>query len=76
MTALTDVDLAMLDFEHQRFLYAGIRDQAIRDQFDLTPTQYAQRLNALLDDPEALRHAPTLVRRLRRLRATRQRVGA
>ena len=47
--------------------------EAIRDNFDMSATRYYQVLNALIDKPEALAQAPLLVKRLRRLRAARQR---
>lgn len=63
---------AVLAFEERRFKNPGRKDQAIREEFGISPTQYFQILNALLDDPAALAHHPTLVARLRRLRAARQ----
>jgi hypothetical protein len=66
-------DASMLDFERQWWKYAGAKEQAVREQFDMSSTRYYQVLNALIDRPEALAHDPLLVRRLRRLRATRQR---
>ena len=66
-------DAAMLDFERQWWKYAGAKEQAVREKFDMSSTRYYQVLNALIDRPEALAHDPLLVRRLRRLRATRQR---
>jgi len=41
--------------------------------FDMSSTRYYQLLNALIDRPEALAHDPMLVKRLRRMRQTRQR---
>ena len=66
-------DAAMLDFERQWWKYAGAKEQAVREKFDMSSTRYYQVLNALIDRPESLAHDPLLVRRLRRLRATRQR---
>ncbi len=66
-------DAAMLDFERQWWKYAGAKEQAVREKFDMSSTRYYQVLNALIDRPEAMAHDPLLVRRLRRLRATRQR---
>jgi Protein of unknown function (DUF3263) len=63
---------AVLAFEERRFKNPGRKDQAIREEFGISPTQYFQILNALLDDPAALAHHPTLVARLRRLRTARQ----
>jgi hypothetical protein len=70
---LTVRDAEMLDFERQWWKYAGAKEQAVREKFDMSSTRYYQVLNALIDRPEALEHDPLLVRRLRRLRATRQR---
>jgi hypothetical protein len=71
--SLSDRDAAMLDFERQWWKYAGAKEQAVREKFDMSSTRYYQVLNALIDRPDALAHDPLLVRRLRRLRASRQR---
>ena len=70
---LSDRDQQILAFERQWWKYAGAKEQAVREKFDMSSTRYYQVLNALIDRPEALVHDPLLVRRLRRLRATRQR---
>src|SRR5689334_7744713 len=70
---LSERDSAILEFERQWWKYAGAKEQAIRDLFDMSATRYYQVLNALLDRPEALAADPMLVKRLRRLRASRQR---
>ena len=70
---LSDRDLAVLAFERQWWKYAGAKEQAIRDLFDMSATRYYQVLNGLIDRPEALTADPMLVKRLRRLRASRQR---
>jgi hypothetical protein len=74
--ALSERDQAVLAFERQWWRYAGAKEQAIRDLFDMSGTRYYQVLNALIDRPEALRHDPMLVKRLRRMRAARQRARA
>src|SRR5436305_1120276 len=51
---LSDRDRAILAFERQWWKYAGAKEQAIRDLFDMSATRYYQVLNALLDRPEAL----------------------
>ena len=66
-------ELAMLAFERQWWRAAGAKETAIRDRFSLSPTRYYQVLNALVDRPDALAADPLLVRRLRRVRAARQR---
>src|SRR5690242_11310199 len=70
---LSERDRQILEFERQWWKYAGAKETAVREQFDMSATRYYQVLNALIDRPEALAHDPLLVRRLRRLRATRQR---
>ncbi len=70
---LTDRDRAVLDFERQWWKYAGAKEQAVRELFDMSATRYYQVLNALIDSPAALAHDPMLVKRLRRMRSSRQR---
>ena len=66
-------DAEILTFERQWWKFAGAKEQAIRDKFQMSATRYYQILNALIDKPAALAQDPLLVKRLRRLRATRQR---
>ncbi|MFV0427176.1 MAG: DUF3263 domain-containing protein [Beutenbergiaceae bacterium] len=70
---LSERDCQILDFESQWWKYAGAKEAAIRELFDLTATRYYQILNGLLDNPAALAAQPMLVKRLRRMRASRQR---
>ena len=70
---LTEREQEVLAFERQWWKYAGAKEQAIRELFDMSATRYYQVLNALLDRPEAMAFDPMLVKRLRRLRAARQR---
>src|SRR3954471_18454037 len=70
---LSERDRRILAFERQWWRYAGAKEQAIRDQFDMSATRYYQALNSLIDRPGALVADPMLVKRLRRLRAARQR---
>jgi len=70
---LTRREREILAFERQWWKHAGAKEQAVRDLFDLSTTRYYQLLNILLDKPEALAFDPMLVKRLRRLRAARQR---
>ena len=70
---LTRRDREILAFERQWWKYAGAKEQAIRELFDMSATRYYQVLNALIDSQAALAFDPMLVKRLRRLRASRQR---
>lgn len=72
-SALSDRDQRILGFERLWWKYAGAKEQAVREQFEMSTTRYYQVLNALIDKPEALAFDPLLVKRLRRLRAARQR---
>ncbi|MBO0856167.1 MAG: DUF3263 domain-containing protein [Nocardia sp.] len=81
-TANTEVDgltrreLEILDFERKWWKYAGAKEEAIRELFSMSATRYYQILNAVVDKPEALAADPMLVKRLRRLRASRQKSRA
>ena len=70
--SLSDRDRAILEFERQWWKYAGAKEQAIRDLFDMSATRYYQIINTLIDSPEALAFDPMLVKRMRRMRASRQ----
>ncbi len=70
---LPERDQRILEFERQWWKFAGAKEQAIREQFDMSATRYYQVLNALIDQPEALAFDPMLVKRLQRMRAARQR---
>jgi hypothetical protein len=67
-------DQQILAFERLWWKYAGAKEQAIREEFEMSATRYYQVLNALIDRPEALAFDPLLVKRLRRLRSARQRL--
>ncbi|MBV9011007.1 MAG: DUF3263 domain-containing protein [Pseudonocardiales bacterium] len=73
---LSSQDHEMLAFERQWWKYAGAKEQAIRELFDMSATRYYQALNRVIDRPEALAADPMLVKRLRRLRSGRQRARA
>ncbi|MFM8349748.1 MAG: DUF3263 domain-containing protein [Actinomycetales bacterium] len=45
----------------------------MRELFDMSANRYYQILNGLIDSPYALAFDPMLVKRLRRMRAARQR---
>ncbi len=70
---LSERDCEILSFERQWWKYPGAKEQAIRELFDMSATRYYQVLNALIDRQDALELDPMLVKRLRRMRASRQR---
>lgn len=63
----------ILEFERYWWKYAGAKERAIREQFEMSATRYYQLLNEIIDMSEALSYDPILVKRLQRLRAFRQR---
>src|SRR6201992_1788805 len=73
LDGLTRRDRDILAFERQWWKYAGGEEQALSELFDLSAPRYYQVLNALIDPPAAMTADPMLVKRLRRLRASRQR---
>lgn len=70
---LAERDQRILEFERQWWKFAGAKEQAIREQFEMSATRYYQVLNAIIDQPEALAFDPMLVKRLQRMRAARAR---
>ena len=70
-SGLSELEIKMLDFERQWWRYAGAKESAIKELFDLTPPAYYQMLNNLIDREDALSAEPNLVKRLRRLRESR-----
>lgn len=58
----------MLEFERQRFQFAGRKESAIREMFGMGAIEYYRRLNALIQTPAASAFDPETVRRLQRLR--------
>ena len=69
---LSELEVSVLEFERRWWKYGGAKDHAIRERFDMSATSYFQILNSLLDNPAALASEPMLVKRLRRIRTTRQ----
>jgi hypothetical protein len=69
--SLNDLEIRILDFESNWWRFAGAKESAIKELFDLNPPRYYQLLNDLIDRQDALAAAPMLVKRLRRLRAAR-----
>jgi hypothetical protein len=66
----------ILAFERQWWKYAGAKEEAVKELFSMSATRYYQVLNTLVDRPEARAADPMLVKRLRRLRASRQKARA
>lgn len=63
---LTAEDLTLLEFEASAPRGVGAKEEAIRARFNISPVRYYQRLNIIINTPEAMKVNPTLVSRLRR----------
>lgn len=70
---LSDRDKAILELERKHWQFIGTKEQAVRDQFDMTLTRFYQVLNRIIDTEAALAYNPLLVKRLRRVRRARKR---
>jgi hypothetical protein len=70
-TTLSELEAKILDFEANWWRFAGAKENAIKELFDLSAPRYYQLLNDLIDRNDALEAAPMLVKRLRRLREAR-----
>lgn len=73
MEELDERERSVLDFERSWWKHAGVKEQAIKERFEMSATRYYQLLNELLEKPAALAYDPILVKRLKRLRVYRQR---
>jgi len=70
-STLTEIESRILEFERNWWRFAGAKESAIKELFDLTAPRYYQLLNDLIDREDALEASPMLVKRLRRLREAR-----
>jgi len=68
---LSDLEMRILEFERNWWRYAGAKESAIKELFDMSAPRYYQLLNDLIDREDALVASPMLVKRLRRLRQAR-----
>ncbi|MEN9517316.1 MAG: hypothetical protein RLZZ159_1182 [Actinomycetota bacterium] len=69
--SLSDLEVRILDFERQWWKYAGAKDAAIKELFQISAKEYYELLNNLIDRDDAMAAAPLLIKRLRRLREAR-----
>ena len=72
MDELTKRDIEVLDFERSWWKHAGVKEQAIKERFDMSATRYYQLLNEVLENAAAMEQDPILIKRLKRLRSYRQ----
>ena len=74
--ALSQRDREILAFEREWFKHVGAKDSEVRARFGISATRYYQILNELLASPAAMSEDPMLVKRLQRMRSSRQRLRA
>ena len=61
-----------VEFEQSWWSLSITREQAVRDRFQLTETEYVEVLEMLIATEAALEAEPLLVRRLRRMKDRRR----
>lgn len=67
MTMLTDIDRAIIDLAAQHPAGGGGPTRAARNQLDMQPTRYYQRLDRLVRTVEGIAYDPQTCRRMRDL---------
>ena len=70
--ALTDREIAILDFERSWWMSPGPKEAAIQERFSCSSTSYYRLLGELVDSDDALEYDPLVIRRLRRVRERRR----
>jgi|TARA_B110000003_G_scaffold188509_1_gene187367 hypothetical protein len=71
-SVLTEREKDILEFEQSWWSLSIPREQAVRDRFQLTETEYVEVLEMLIATEAALEAEPLLVRRLRRMKDRRR----
>lgn len=71
LSALSELSVAILEFERGSWPHHGAKEQAIRNSFDMGAARYYQLLNGVIDLPAAVQFDPILVRRLQHTRDAR-----
>lgn len=69
----TERDKKILEFEESWWTRPGPKGAAVRSLLGMSPSHYYRRLARLLDNDQAIAHAPMVVLRLRRRREERRR---
>ena len=65
---LTDTDKKIIDLAREHPVWSGTLEGRIRDELDMSPVAFLQRLNYLADLPDANEYAPAVLRRVREWR--------
>lgn len=73
---LSEKDIRILDFEASWWHFPEPKDRAIRDYLGMSSSRYYQALRRLVDDGEAARQYPLVIRRLRKMKEDRKKALA
>ncbi len=68
---MTDDEATAIRIAAAHYRHQGARDTDVRQQLDMSPTRFAQVVNALIDRPDVIAAYPLETARLRRLREKR-----
>jgi hypothetical protein len=69
---LSQRDVRVLEFESAWWHYPEPKDRAIREYVGMSATRYYQALRRLVDDDDAAKEYPLVIRRLRKMRRERR----
>ena len=72
MAELTETHRRILEFERSWYRFLGAKAQAVRSAFGHSLVRHQQIVDWIIDQPEALALDAVTVRRLQRLRESRQ----
>lgn len=72
--ALSERDVAILDFERTCFQHDGPKEERIRRDLAISPTRYYEILGALVESTAAYEYDPLTVVRVRKARGERRRI--
>ncbi|TPG12502.1 DUF3263 domain-containing protein [Pedococcus bigeumensis] len=63
---MTDMEMAILDFEREWWRHAGAKDREVSQRWGINASEYDRLLAAVAERPEAMAYDPLTVRRIRR----------
>jgi hypothetical protein len=72
---MTDIEMAILDFEREWWRHAGARDEEVSRRWGMSASEYHRRLMAIAVRSEAMAYDPLTERRIRRRLVPPSRTG-
>ncbi len=70
--ALTERQIAIIEFERISWQLDSSKEKAIREQFSISPSRYYKIRDELIDIPAAMDFDPMVVKRLQKQRKARR----